>query len=118
MTSEPSRYVQPEVSEARVDRLWSQLSERLEQRPSFSIARGWLLAGAISASAAAGAWLYVSSGPASSPGAQAVPGGAKLETQSDPLSVTLVDGSKVQLAPRTELSVRESQPTSVALTLV
>jgi TolA-binding protein len=114
MSAEPSRFVQPEVSEARVERLWSQVSERLEQRRS-PVWRGLLLAGALAGAAAAGALLYTQAGAKPSP--SAVLSGSKLETHGDSTSVTLLDGSKLQLGPRSELVVRQSQPAAMTLAL-
>jgi transmembrane sensor len=115
MTSEPSRYVEPALSEQRVSRLWSTLSERLERRPSQRWR--WLVLATALSGAAAGALFLARAELSTHAEAQAVLSGAKLETKSDALAITLVDGSKVQLAPRTELSVRESGPASVALAL-
>lgn len=115
MTTEPSRYVQPEVSEARVNRLWGNVSARLEARPT----RFWrrLVAATALAGAVAGALVLAKQLSPEAPGARAVLAEAKLETASDVLAVTLVDGSKVSLASRTELQVRGNQPGAVALAL-
>jgi transmembrane sensor len=115
MTTEPSRYVQPEITDARVNRLWGNVSARLETRPG-RVWRGLLLGTAL-LGAAAGA-VFVAKTQLSTPvGERAVLAEAKLETASDALAVTLVDGSKVSLASRTELQVRGNQPSSVALSL-
>lgn len=115
MTTEPHRYVQPEITDARVNRLWDNVSARLAARP----ARAWrrVALGTALAAVAAGAF-FVAKLPLSQPIAErAVLAEAKLETAGDVLAVTLVDGSKVSLASRTELQVRGNQPSSVALSL-
>jgi transmembrane sensor len=112
MTSEPNSYVQPEITEARVNRLWGNVSARLAARPG----RAWrgLVLGTALLGLAAGA-VFVAK---TQLGAErAVLAEAKLETASDALTVTLVDGSKVSLAARTELQVRGNQPSRVALSL-
>lgn len=115
MTTEPSRYVQPEVSEARVNRLWGNVSARLEARPT----RFWrrFVVSVALAGACAGALVLARQLPREAAGVRAVLAEAKLETASDVLAVTLVDGSKVSLASRTELQVRGNQPSAVALSL-
>jgi TolA-binding protein len=115
MSHEPSRYVQPDVSEARVNRLWSHLAERIEQRPAR--AWRWLVLCTALGGAAAGAWFLTHGRLEPSLSERTVLADAKLETAGDSLAVTLLDGSKVSLASRTELSVRGNQPTSVALSL-
>ena len=115
--TEPSRFVQPDVSEARVNRLWGNVSARLETRPGR--AWRWLVVASLLTGIAAGGifiaktWLPV----AGSQSTRAVLAEAKLETASDVLAVTLVDGSKVSLASRTEVQVRGNQPTAIALAL-
>ncbi len=111
MTHEPSHYVQPEVSEARINRLWSNVAERLEARP----ARGlrWVVLCTALAGVAAGAFFYVKAGPA----AEVVLAEAKLQTAAESLAVSLQDGSKVSLGSHTELAVRGNRPSAVALTL-
>jgi hypothetical protein len=113
--TEPSRWVEPEVSEARIERLWQGVEHGLEQRAP----RRWgflLLATAVCAAAA---WAVFSlRAPQLAPVmAQAVLAGARLETASDSLKVSLVDGSALELAARTRLEVQGNQPSSVALAL-
>jgi TolA-binding protein len=116
MTREPSRYVQPEVSDTRVNRLWGNVSARLEARP----ARFWrwvVLCTALSGVAAAAVVVAKTEVGPSAAAERAVLAEAKLETASDSLAVTLVDGSKLSLASRTEVQVRGNQPSAVALSL-
>ncbi len=111
----PSRFVQPDASDVRVTRLWLGVAERLEKRPSRGLR--WLAVG-VAAAALAGAGLLFSDpllGVRLSE--RAVLAGAKLETGSDPLAVTLLDGSAVRLASLTQLEVRGDQASSVALEL-
>jgi transmembrane sensor len=118
MSTPPSRYVQPEVSEARVERLWSGVEERLEKRPSR--AWRWVVLSTVLSGAAAGGFFWLdaarSAGPA--PGAErAVLADAKLETKSDELSVTLGDGSSVKLASQSEVRVQGSNSSAISLSL-
>jgi hypothetical protein len=112
MTTEPSRYVQPELTDARVNRLWGNVSARLAARPGRA-GRGLLLGTALLGLAAGAVFVAKAQLGAE----RAVLTEAKLETASDALAVTLVDGSKVSLAARTELQVRGNQPSRVALSL-
>jgi tetratricopeptide (TPR) repeat protein len=117
MSQEPSRYVQPDASDARINRLWQNVSERLESGP----ARGfrWLAGGVALAGAVAAAVLFWQGAraPSSTHGEHAALANAKLETLSDALAVTLNDGSAVKLSSYSALSVRESAATAVALSL-
>jgi transmembrane sensor len=113
MSVEPSRYVQPEVSDARVNRLWGNVSARLEARKG-RVWRGVALSLALSA-AALGAVLFTRAQQAGPE--HAVLADAKLETAGDALAVTLDDGSQVSLASRSEVRVRGNQPNAVALAL-
>jgi TolA-binding protein len=117
MTTQPSRYVQPEISEARVARLWSGISERLERRPSpvwrWAAASGAVLTGAV----LTGAVLLTQPARLFEAPRAAVLAEAELETASDGLSVTLADGSALELESRTRVAVRGNQPQAVALVL-
>jgi FecR protein len=115
MTTSPSRYVQPEVSEARVNRLWGNVSARLEARPSRFWR--WIVVCTALSGVAAGAVVITKTTALPSVGERAVLAEAKLETANDSLAVTLVDGSKLSLASRTEVQVRGNQPSAVALSL-
>jgi transmembrane sensor len=116
MTTEPSRYVQPEITDARVNRLWGNVSARLETRPG-RVWRSLVLGTALLAAAAGAVFVAKSQLSAPSGAERAVLAEAKLETANDALAVTLVDGSKVSLASRTELQVRGNQASNVALSL-
>ena len=117
MTTPPSRYVQPEITHARVNRLWSHVSARLEARPG----RVWrrLVLGTALAGLAAGGVFAVKTQllPGAAVAERALLTEAKLETAGDALAVTLVDGSQVSLASRSELQVRGNQASRVALSL-
>lgn len=118
MNTPPNRYVQPEVGEARVERVWQNISQRLELRPNR--AWRWAVLGAALSAAAAGGFFWLKSGPARAPVAafeHPVLSGAKLETKSDELSVTLDDGSSVKLGAQTELQVQSSHSSSLSLQL-
>jgi len=119
MNTPPSRYVQPEVREARVERLWQNVSHRLEARPS-RVWRWVVLSSALAAGAAGAVlWLKMPAtlNPASGGGEHAVLADAKLETKSDELSVTLGDGSSVKLGSQSEVQVESGHASSISLHL-
>jgi transmembrane sensor len=117
MTTEPSRYVQPEVSEARVERLWSSVNQRLDARPR----RTWrwvALCGAVAVAGGAAFFLTSSTvAPDASAHRAALPADAKLETENEPLAVKLSDDSEIALAPRSGLEVRGSKSAALSLVL-
>lgn len=115
MSLDPSRFVQPELSDARVNRLWGSVSARLEARRG-RLWRGIALSLTLSA-AVAGAVFFTQSRLSVGGSEHAVLADAKLETAGDALAVTLVDGSQVSLASRSEVRVRGNQPNAVALQL-
>jgi TolA-binding protein len=114
MSVEPSRYVQPSVTDARVNRLWENVSQQLGPRRSRGF-RWLVLCGALSGAAAA-AFLALKA-PAGAELAPAVLADAKLETKSDELSVTLADGSQVELGAHSAVQVHGRQSSSVSLAL-
>lgn len=114
--SEPSRYVQPDVSEGRVDRLWLGVSERLEARPARRW-RTWLASGVVVAAAAAGGVFLLNTPRPVEVASSAVLSGAQLETKTDELAVTLIDGSRVELAAESAVRVGGDQTSAVSLQL-
>lgn len=115
MTTEPGRHVQPEVSEARIERLWSNLEQRLQARAPRLLRWQWL-AGAVLATAACGL-LFVHFRQAQPQAQSAAVADAKLETADEGLRVSLVDGSALQLAAHTRLALARNQASVVALRL-
>src|SRR6478736_1836851 len=119
MNTPPNRYVQPDVNEARIERLWQNVSRRLEVRPSRALR--WLVLSTAVAGAAAGGLFWLNLRSVAMPHAgtveRAVLADAKLETKSDELAVTLGDGSSVKLGAQTEVQVQSSQTSSIALQL-
>jgi len=119
MTTPPNRYVQPDVDDARVERLWHDLSERLDSRP----ARAWrwvFVCTALAGATAAGLFWFVSPrglAPALGRSEHALQADAKLETKTDELAVTLGDGSSVKLASQSEVDVHGSQSSAISLSL-
>ena len=113
--TEPNRYVQPDSSEARVNRLWVNVAERLDadRRPRW---QGVLGAVGLAAALAAGALFWRASGAESS-AAEGVPVAARLETRADTLAVRLNDGSALALGSRTQVAVQHNQAALVALSL-
>jgi transmembrane sensor len=114
MTHEPSQYVQTEVTDTRVNRLWHNVSGRLAPRSAFSWR--WLVLGGALAGAA-GASYFVLKSPSSPVAASAVLADAQLETKGDELAVSLRDGSRVTLAAHSALKVGGDQASSVSLSL-
>jgi TolA-binding protein len=121
MSSPPSRYVQPEVDAARIERLWSGVEQRMAERPVRRPWR-WLALGTALSAAAAFSFFWVEN--RARPGAEAARAehapleGAKLETKSDELAVTLGDGSSVKLASQSEVQVQGSRASAISLSLV
>jgi hypothetical protein len=118
MTRELKSYVQPEVTDARVQRLWSGVAERLRTRR----ARAWRWAAVAGGLAVLGgaAFVVVRQGDMPAPSTASTPAlhaGAKLETAAEPLTVKLGDGSSIELGSRTELAVTSSQPEAVSVSL-
>ncbi len=116
MSAEPRRFVEPEVSDARVERLWGAVAERLEARRK----RGVLWAGgvALALAGAAGLWLAVGTEQGAAPrSARAMSADAKLQTAAQPLAVRLSDGSSLELQADSEVEVRGSKSSRVTLQL-
>jgi hypothetical protein len=119
MNAPRNRYVQPEMGEARVDRLWQNVSERLEARPSH--VWRWAVLSTVLVGALAGGLFWFKAPPSAKPpwggSEHAVLADAKLETKSDELSVTLADGSSVKLGSQSELQVRGGHSSAISLQL-
>jgi len=111
---EPARYVEPDASEARIQRLWGAVSESLERPRTRS--RRWVYAlavtGALSATALGAVSLWSRHDVS-----QSVWENAAFETASDALTVRLVDGSALKLDSRTRVEVKGSNPSAVSLKL-
>ena len=111
--SDKSRHVAVDVSEARVARLWSNVSSRLE-RPRG--APRWLFGAVAAGIFAAAATVAVVHFRAPAEVAQAsVWEGARLETAADHMSVSLVDGSRLTLEPNSEVAVQDRSASAVRL---
>lgn len=114
MSAERERYVQPEISDARVERLWSGVAERLERRSGRRI--WWAAAVGVSLCVGAGAlWLATRDVPNATAKVTPLTADAKLQTAAETLAVQLRDGSSLTLAARTEVEVRGSSSTRVTL---
>jgi transmembrane sensor len=122
VTSEPSsplsKHVLVDVSPARIARVWSAVSARLDTAPRTGkrwLVRSLVAAGAVGVLAlgvVAGAQRYRSG--AEAPSAWQ---GAALSTSGDAMAVKLDDGSQVELAAHTRVKVTENRPSNVALGL-
>ena len=113
-----AQHVAVDLSEARVERLWGRVSDRLGRRRG----RGWAWAGVGLCVAAAAAIFVVRARTAGTETqAAAISGsaweGAQLETAADALSVTLVDGSSLKLEPRSRVEVGDRTASAVKLVL-
>jgi len=111
-----AQHVRVDLSEARVERVWGRVSERLGRRR----ARGWVWAGAGLCVAAAAAIIVVRArtAPTETQVASASAWeGAQLETAADALSVTLGDGSSLKLEPRSRVEVGDRTASAVKLVL-
>jgi TolA-binding protein len=102
-----------DLSEARVTRLWSRVSERLD-----SPRRGWRWLWAPALASALGVALlfahYRSTEPKHDASAWQ---GTRLETAADSLAVTLIDGSKLKLDPNSRVEMGAETPSAVRLVL-
>lgn len=110
--SDRSRHVAVDVSEARVTRLWGSVSARLE---SPHAGRRWLTAVVAAALVgAAGVAVFHLREPVAEAPAAAFEG-ARLESADKRVSVALVDGSELTLAPHSEVAVQERSAKAVKL---
>jgi transmembrane sensor len=105
--------VRVDASEARVDRLWSGIAARLPGRR-----RGPRLVWAVAGLSALAVALLVARGVRhrGDAGTSAWEG-ARLETGADALSVALVDGSRLTLAPSSRVEFGDRSAAAVRLTL-
>ena len=104
--------LRPALDEARIERQWSAIEAAgLPSAPPLRSRRGVLAGLALAVAAgAAGALLYTQRGP------QLVEG-AWLSSASQEVSVRLEDGSRVELAPDSQLKLVENRAARVALEL-
>jgi len=111
-----AKYVQVDLSPARLDRVWSRVAERLPAQPT--PARSWFartaLVLAVAGTATAGIVLIPRM--ASSPTRSALHG-AVLQTATDALNVDLEDGSRLELSANTRVENVDAANTEVALRL-
>lgn len=121
MTSEPSsplsKHVVVDVSPARIARVWSAVSARLDTAPSSGkrwVVRSLAAVGAVGALALGVVSFQHFRGGADPSSAWQ---GAALETAGDAMAVKLDDGSRLEVAAHTHVKVTENQPSSVALDL-
>jgi transmembrane sensor len=108
-----ARHVRVDVSDARIDRLWSGIAARLPRsRPS----RRWVWAGATVCALAAAILVARVVRPRPDLVASAWEG-ASLETAAAALSVALVDGSRLTLDPNSRVEVGDRTASAVRLVL-
>lgn len=118
-----SKYVRSQVDSARVARVWGEVEARLDTvGPKTRGAQRWLWGGVAAivaaASAATATFVVLDNGETESPRvAQSAFQRAVLETAGDTLRVDLVDGSRIELAANTRVSVLEGQGTIVEVQL-
>lgn len=104
-----------DASEARVDRLWSNVAERLEARRRPHLRWIWAVAG-LAAATAMGVLVWRAQA-VGTPVAPLVSATARLETQAEALHLRLNDGSSLALVARTQVAVKHNQPRLVSLAL-
>ena len=109
-----ARYVQPQVNEARLQRVWAGVDARLPRRGRSRL-WGWALG--LGAAAVAATALVVIVPRFDHPEPQSLLAGAVLETASDSLTMGLVDGSSLKLEQRSRVEVASSGPAGVRLRL-
>lgn len=117
-----AEHVTPPVSDARMDQMWSGISDRMSKQEGRSWRVGerpgarWLWpASAVAIAFAAMLVVWVTT-----PGTEARPSlleGAALETAGDGMAVDLNDGSILTLAPRSRVALEETGAREVRLTL-
>jgi TolA-binding protein len=114
---ERRQYVEPELSEARVARLWAGVSRRLEHDtgakrfwPRFAVLGPMAVAACLTTLYFMGALPW---GAPRGPELQA----ASLTTQGDALSMTLHDGSELQVGPRSRVELAEVREKQVVVKL-
>ena len=110
----PSKYVKVDVSPARVARVWSGVSARLDVAPRGR--RRWLYRG-MAVAALAGVAGLVTVRFVSERHARSAWQAAALETASDTMAVGLDDGSRLELAAQTKLRVTGNEPLNMQLEL-
>jgi len=107
-----SDHLQPDLSEQRIDRVWSTVRARLDGAPRRrSVWRPVALVGVIGAAALTAVLVFTHGS-----GTSALENAA-LQTASDSLAVTLVDGSQLTLDSKTRVQVASSGTRAVTLTL-
>ncbi len=112
----PARYVQPNLTEARLQRVWLGVADRLPGRQRGR--RVWRWAGALSLAAACVAALwFISPRFDGERDADSLLAGAVLETASDSLTMGLIDGSSLKLDHASRVEVAKSGPGGVRLKL-
>lgn len=112
MSTGRARQVPVDVSQARADRLWHRVSERLvQQGPGPRRARRARAVGVLLAMTAAfaGGWWLAAEGRTS--------GAAQIATSGAPVSLTLADGSRLELAPETQITLEHEAPRRVSVRL-
>jgi transmembrane sensor len=112
-----SKHVVVDVSPARVARVWSGVSARLDTAPRPG--KRWWLRGLVAVGAAGALALGVASFQLfrDAGGAPSAWQGAALETTGDATAVKLDDGSRLELSAHTRVKVTENRPSHVALDL-
>ncbi len=109
-------YVEPDVSEARIARLWSGVDKRLPSRRRARMR--WVYGGAFALAAGVALAIYAGAPPSDygAPGASLLEG-AVFETHGDSLNMALGDGSSVRLDSNSRIEVAGSSRAAVELLL-
>jgi transmembrane sensor len=106
-----SQHVEPDTSDARLARVWANVKGRLEVEQPRGHRFRWAVAVGAVATVLVGALFFAHRDRVAGSALE----NAALETASDTLGVTLLDGSKLTLASRTRVNVAGGNAEAVAL---
>lgn len=113
--NEPTRYaayVVPEVSSGRVEAQWSRIAEQLPRQRAARRMPTALVAVMVASAAAAVVWWNYTPKPIES-----VWEGSVVASDDAPVNMTLAEGTLIELAPRSEVSLMRSSPRAVQVSL-
>jgi TolA-binding protein len=112
-----THYVEPRVTDAHVNRLWGNLSARLAARPGWAPRGFWWSGTAVLVAALGAALVLHAATPRTPPRPRQAWVAAEVQTAGTASSFELAEGSKVSLAERSALLVRENTSNAVSLAL-
>lgn len=104
-------YVEPELRPGRIDAQWVRIAERLPKAPRRKFPLAWA---AVGLSACAALLVVFLRTPAPDPSVWA---GSLVASDEAPVDVTLAEGTRIELEPRSEVELLKSTPRAVQLSL-